>query len=200
MTTKLDTIITSQPVPKESDVDAPVRFPKKETEVARKGNKASRGVLDKWDEYEYTALERRIDRVSLGVLIADGVMVIPCGITAGALGGTYCGTTGAVLGGLSGVVALCVACGALSCVSCSTRGNREISKRYFAEKCGCIERCQVKRSQREESPELEEAIIDQPRAKSPSPEPEPAKGGWLNLSSWFAPPSEAKEPVDESSV
>ncbi|MCY3975135.1 MAG: hypothetical protein OXF02_06315 [Simkaniaceae bacterium] len=45
-------------------------------------------------------------------------------------------------------------------------------------------------------------MVEQPKAESPSPKPEPAKGGWLSLSEWFAKPSEKidTESVDESSV
>ncbi|MCY3975168.1 MAG: hypothetical protein OXF02_06480, partial [Simkaniaceae bacterium] len=56
------------------------------------------------------------------------------------------------------------------------------------------------RSQRATVHAPEEVVTERPKAESPSPEPEPTKGGWLSLSGWFAKPSEEAESVDGSSA
>ena len=178
MATTLDTLITSQPVPKESDVDAPVRFPKKETEVARKA-----------DEAGCVAILRKHKCVAAGLITT--CVNLPVGISvavgAGTIGGFCGGGTGTAIGiTLGGIPGIGVGLGACVCAF----ADPDFRSLY----CGCC------KSKVKEKPEVEEVVTEQPKAEFPSPEPEPAKGGWLNLSSWFAKPSEAKEPVDESSV
>ena len=172
MSTTLDTFMTSQPVPKESDVDAPVRFPKKETEVARKADKVRCVAFMRENKCLVTGLTVSCIGIPVGGAVATGAGVVG-GVTGAAVGVT-----------LGGTATIGFGLGALACA--------------FADPVcrGCC------KSKVKEKPELEEVVIEQPKLTppSPEPEPEPAKGGWLSLSSWFAKPSEAKEPVDESSV
>ncbi|MCY3974033.1 MAG: hypothetical protein OXF02_00585 [Simkaniaceae bacterium] len=82
---------------------------------------------------------------------------------------------------------------------CSGRG-REIGKKIFTERCGCIERCRIKRSKKTMNPDLEEVVVEQPRLKSPSPESAPTAPTWWSLfGGWFAEPSGTTESVGESS-
>ena len=145
MSITLDATITSQPVSKESDVDAPVRFPKKETEG------------------------------------------IPCTITAVVLGGVFGGPVVAVGAGFSTLLPFF----GLAVGGCVFTFRENIKD------CRC---CRSELPKVKAIPELEEVVIEQPKSKPPSPEPEPAKEGWWNLSSWFASPSETDESVDESPV
>ncbi|MCY3975134.1 MAG: hypothetical protein OXF02_06310 [Simkaniaceae bacterium] len=98
MTTKLDTTIISGPVPKESDVDAPVSLPPKETEVVRKADKVSREVLDR-GRCAYPVLERRVDNIGLACVVGGVVLIIVGTATALPVGQVYGGITGLALGG-----------------------------------------------------------------------------------------------------
>ncbi|MCY3974690.1 MAG: hypothetical protein OXF02_04005 [Simkaniaceae bacterium] len=176
MTTKLDTIITSAPVPKESDVNAPVSFSFKKTKVAGKADKLSKKRIS--EGIDYKTVDRRAE-ITIGINTACGVVGVPVAFTTGTVGYIYGGTVGAAVGVSLPVGLTCgVACGTLSYLCCPEDG-RERAKEVFKKSCGCVERCQVKRSKGEASPELEAVIIEQPTAKSPSPEPAPAKRGWL---------------------
>ncbi|MCY3974820.1 MAG: hypothetical protein OXF02_04665, partial [Simkaniaceae bacterium] len=172
-------------------VDAPVRFPKKETEVARKAEKWSREVLDRGKCASPSALDRRVDNISLG-FVAGACVLAPVGIaTAGTFGAIYGGATGLALGvSLPFSLGVGVILGACFCSFCATRGSREYSKESLTKNCGCIERCRVKRSREKTKADLEEVVTEQPKSESPSSEPEPAERGWFGFSGWFAEPSE----------
>ncbi|MCY3974609.1 MAG: hypothetical protein OXF02_03585 [Simkaniaceae bacterium] len=43
-----------------------------------------------------------------------------------------------------------------------------MSKEFFTARCGCAQRCRIKRSKGEAIPELEEVVVGQ--SQSPSPE------------------------------
>ncbi|MCY3974155.1 MAG: hypothetical protein OXF02_01230 [Simkaniaceae bacterium] len=178
MSTTVDTLMISQPVPKESDVDAPVRFPKKETEVARKADKVGCVAFMRENKCGATGLTVGCINIPVGGAVAYGGAEI--GYLCGGMTGSAVGAT------LVGTAAIGVTLGALAC----TFADPDVRAVW----CGCC------KSKVKEKPELEEIVTEQPKAKSPSPEPEPAKGGWFSLSTWFAKPSGAKEPVDESSV
>ncbi|MCY3975023.1 MAG: hypothetical protein OXF02_05715 [Simkaniaceae bacterium] len=179
MSITLDATITSQPVSKESDVDAPVRFPKKETEVARKA--------DKVGCYEVFQRLSMVDKVNLTLVNSSGVIGIPCTITAVVLGGVFGGPVVAVGAGFSTLLPFF----GLAVGGCVFTFRENIKD------CRC---CRSELPKVKAIPELEEVVIEQPKSKPPSPEPEPAKEGWWNLSSWFASPSETDESVDESPV
>ncbi|MCY3974156.1 MAG: hypothetical protein OXF02_01235 [Simkaniaceae bacterium] len=192
----------SGPVPKGSDVDVSVSLPAKEAKVARKADRASREVLDR-RRYGYTAFEKTVDSVSLGVLVADCVLTPSATTTVGMFGGIYGGTTGAVLGSLLPAVSgVGIACGALSCVLCSTKGAREVTKELFPAPCRCVERCVgVKRPREETKLEPEEVITEQPRPEPPSPEPAATGSAWWGLLGGFvAEPTGTIGSVDASSV
>ncbi|MCY3975012.1 MAG: hypothetical protein OXF02_05660 [Simkaniaceae bacterium] len=62
MATKRDTTVISGPVPKESDVDAPVSLPPKETEIARKVDRVGCSAIDccpEWFRRDSRVLIRR---------------------------------------------------------------------------------------------------------------------------------------------
>ena len=152
MTTQLYTTITSTSVSKESDVDAPVRFPKGEAEVARKADKVGCVACMRENKCLVTGLITACVDLPIGTSAT---------IVAGAIGGfSGEGLTGIGIGlALVGTAALGVSLGALACTFADPEAR--------AICCGCC------KSKVKEKPELEEIV---------------------------AKLSEAKEPVDESSV
>ena len=172
MSTTLDATVISGPVSKESDVDAPVSFPAKETEVVRKADKASRELFyGEGLSYAEQKAFRRRGFISMGVVVGGGVAMSAVALAA-TLGAVYGGVTGLALGtSIPPVLFAGGACGICFYIY-GPRSGRVVCKNIFKEDCGCIERCQVKRSKREASPELEEVVTEQPKSESPSPEPE----------------------------
>ncbi|MCY3974919.1 MAG: hypothetical protein OXF02_05185 [Simkaniaceae bacterium] len=130
MTTKINTIITSEPVLKESDVDAPVSFPKRQSEIARKTGEVGDGVL------AMLRTAPRGDKITVGVGVGALLVAPPLMITTSIPASVYGGALiGGLVAGISGTPSLVVGCGALAyecltypgCVKCmsKSRGIRD---------------------------------------------------------------------------
>ncbi|MCY3974340.1 MAG: hypothetical protein OXF02_02185 [Simkaniaceae bacterium] len=200
MTTRLDTIITSDPVLKESDVDAPVSFPEEETEVVRKTDRAGCCTFRRFPA------SRRDDcmivsSVCVGTIVGASVVAVamPLGAVFGGVSGMWVGF------GLSCPPPATIAVGGLVYAVCTEAEHRKTIPRPQRTTVYAPEEVITEQPQSESEPTASESesvtfepVSFSPEPAPPSPEPEPAKGGWLNLSSWSAPPSEETKSVDES--
>ncbi|MCY3975173.1 MAG: hypothetical protein OXF02_06505 [Simkaniaceae bacterium] len=184
MTTKLDTIMVLGPAPKEPDVDAPVPFPKEETEVVRKTDRAGCCTFRRFP------VSRRDDGIVGSAVAIGGIALSSAVVGAMVLGGVFGGVTGILIGGgLTYPPAMAAATSGCVYAVCTKRGRSQyrplirITTGYAPEEA-ITEQPQ---SEYESTTSGSESVTFEP--VSLSPEPEPATGGWLSFDGWFAGPS-----------
>ncbi|MCY3974367.1 MAG: hypothetical protein OXF02_02320 [Simkaniaceae bacterium] len=188
MTAQLDAMITSKSVPKGSDMDASVSFPKEAVEVVRKTDKVGCGVVD--DCRDVSGLFRVLpigDKVNVVLQATNCFVCVPCAGVAG-VGIALRESIGGLVGG-SVMAAL---------IAVTSVGGLLYAYREEIRECGC---CKTTRWKEESAHHSEEVITEQPKSEPSSPEPVPtASTWWPSFGGVFSGQGEATELAGKSSV